>query len=58
VPELVQWQMPGLGTHVLGIEPANCRVAGRKAESTRGTLVMIQPGQALEYRLEFFVGEA
>jgi hypothetical protein len=57
LPELVQWQMPGQGTHVLGIEPANCRVAGRTAERTRGTLVMLQPGQALEYRLKFSIGD-
>ena len=29
LPELVQWQMPAEGMHVLGIEPANCRVGGR-----------------------------
>jgi len=58
LPELVQWQMPGQGTHVLGIEPANCRVAGRAAERERGTLVTLQPGQALEYRLQFSVNEA
>src|SRR5262249_23235055 len=29
LPYLVQWKMPGLGTHVLGIEPANCHVEGR-----------------------------
>ncbi len=58
LPELVQWHMPGKGIHVLGIEPANCRVAGRAAERERGTLVTLQPGQALEYRLAFSIDEA
>ncbi len=57
LPELAQWRMPGAGTHVLGIEPANCRVAGRAAERERGTLVLLQPGQALDYHLEFSISE-
>lgn len=55
LPELVQWYMPGEGTHVLGIEPANCRVGGRAAERRRGALVTLAPGQTAEYRLEFSV---
>jgi len=51
LPELVQWQMQGEGMHVLGIEPANCRVGGRIAERARGTLVMLEPGESREYRL-------
>ena len=37
LPVLVQWKMPGEGTHVLGIEPANCHVEGRSVERKRGT---------------------
>jgi hypothetical protein len=51
LPMLVQWKMPGEGTHVLGIEPANCHVEGRAAERKRGTLVMLPPGQTIEYLL-------
>ncbi len=58
LPELVQWHMPGEGTHVLGIEPANCRVGGRAAERERGTLTTLMPGQSVEYRLEFSISEA
>ena len=56
LPRFVQWKMPGTGEHVLGIEPANCHVAGRAAERAGGTLVMLPPGEALEYRLELSVG--
>jgi len=52
LPYLVQWKMPGQGTHVLGIEPANCHVEGRPAERSRGTLVTLPPGGRVEYRLK------
>jgi hypothetical protein len=57
LPVLVQWKMPGEGTHVLGIEPANCHVEGRSSERPRGTLVMMAPGQTIEYNLELSLSE-
>jgi hypothetical protein len=57
LPLFVQWKMPGEGTYVLGIEPANCHVEGRAAERARGTLVMLAPGQAIEYNLELAIIE-
>jgi hypothetical protein len=57
LPRLVQWKMPGEGTYVLGIEPANCHVEGRAAERERGSLVMLKPGQSVEYNLELSVSE-
>jgi Domain of unknown function (DUF4432) len=57
LPVLVQWKMPGEGTHVLGIEPANCHLEGRTAERARGTLVLLAPGQSIEYNLELSVSE-
>jgi len=57
LPVLVQWKMPGEGTHVLGIEPANCHVEGRSAERARGTLVSLAAGQTKEYHLEISVSE-
>lgn len=57
LPVLVQWKMPGEGTYVLGIEPANCHVEGRAAERARGTLVSLAPGQTIEYHLELSVSE-
>ncbi len=53
LPQLVQWKMPGAGTHVLGLEPANCLVEGRAAERERGTLVHLEPGECRQYELEF-----
>lgn len=57
LPVLVQWKMPGEGMHVLGIEPANCHVEGRAAERERGTLVMLAPGQKMEYNLGLSLSE-
>lgn len=35
---LVQWKMAGEGDYVLGMEPANCRVMGRKEEKESGRI--------------------
>ncbi|MDR6552236.1 aldose 1-epimerase family protein [Paenibacillus qinlingensis] len=51
LPRLVQWKMPGAGTYVLGIEPANCWVEGRAAERERGSLVTLEPGESVRYEL-------
>ena len=51
LPRFVQWKMPGAGTHVLGIEPANCWVRGRAAERAAGTLETLQPGESRVYQL-------
>jgi hypothetical protein len=55
LPRFVQWRMPGEGTHVLGIEPANCHVGGRAAERTRGSLVTLEPGEQRDYFLRLQV---
>ncbi|MFF2091400.1 aldose 1-epimerase family protein [Paenibacillus sp. NPDC058174] len=52
LPHLVQWKMPGAGMHVLGIEPANCRVGGIAKEAEEGRLVILQPGQTVDYSWE------
>ncbi|WP_217596344.1 aldose 1-epimerase family protein [Cohnella sp. GbtcB17] len=52
LPRLVQWRMPGAGAHVLGLEPANCRVEGYEAEVREGRLVMLAPGESVTHRLE------
>ena len=54
---LSQWKLPGQGTYVLGIEPGNCRVEGRPAERERGTLQVLEPGEAREYSLTVSVAE-
>ncbi|MGI5816584.1 MAG: aldose 1-epimerase family protein [Armatimonadota bacterium] len=57
LPNLVQWKMPGQGTYVLGIEPANCLVEGRPAERERGTLQVLEPGESRTYNLTFNIYE-
>lgn len=52
LPVLVEWKMPGVQTHVLGVEPANCHVEGRVAERQRGTLVTLDPGESAAYELD------
>ncbi len=58
LPRLVQWRMAGAGTHVLGIEPANCNVNGRAATRADGSLVMLDPGADYTCRLELNINVA
>jgi hypothetical protein len=53
LPYLVQWKQMGQGEYVCGIEPANSLVRGRKIEREKGTLKFIEPGEKVNYRLEF-----
>ena len=55
LPKLVEWKMPGEGTHVLGIEPSNCYVEGRSKEREMGTLDSLDPGETREYELSLLV---
>jgi hypothetical protein len=55
LPEFVQWKMTGANHFVLGLEPANCRTLGRRAERQRGTLQTLAPGERSEFHLEFAV---
>lgn len=55
LPKLIEWKMPGAGTHVLGIEPANCYVEGRSKEREAGTLLTLQPGESRTYQLSLEV---
>jgi len=55
MPYFTQWKMPNQGTYVTGLEPANCRVEGRDKYRNDGTLVMLQPGEVVEYNAEFGV---
>ncbi|SDP11070.1 protein of unknown function [Paenibacillus sp. yr247] len=56
LPNLVQWKMPGAGTHVLGIEPGNCHVEGRQREREQGTLVYLEPGETVKYEIRLNLG--
>lgn len=54
-PHFVQWKMCGQGTYVMGLEPSNCRVAGRAMERQNGTLQYIEPGGRRHYEVEIGV---
>ncbi len=58
LPNLVQWRMAGAGSHVLGIEPANCHVNGRAASRESNSLVMLEPGAGYTCRLELNINLA
>ncbi len=55
LPVFVQWKQCGMGTYVMGMEPANCHVEGRQREREMGTLQSLEPGEARHYRLEIGV---
>lgn len=50
---LWQWRMMGEGRYVMGIEPANCGLAGRAAERASGTLDILNPGEKRSFDLRF-----
>jgi len=52
LPNFIEWKMMGEGEYVVGMEPANCHVAGRAKEREGGTLCMIKPGEIREFTLE------
>jgi hypothetical protein len=58
LPNLVQWRMAGAGSHVLGIEPANCHVKGRDVSRQSGMLVMLEPGAEYICHLELNINLA
>lgn len=51
-PVLVEWKMMAEGLYVLGVEPANCHVAGRASERERGTLQWLQPHETKTFLIE------
>jgi hypothetical protein len=58
LPSLVEWKMPRSGVYALGIEPANCDVAGRAANRKAGKLQYLGPNETVrnEAVLEVVVG--
>lgn len=49
LPQFMEWKMPGVAHSVLGLEPANCRVDGRKTERAAGRLQLLPPGQERKF---------
>jgi hypothetical protein len=52
LPELVEWREPMRSMYVLGLEPANCRVAGRARERQAGRLHVLEPGARADFQVE------
>jgi hypothetical protein len=55
LPQFIEWKMSGAGHYVLGLEPSNCRIEGRKSERKAGRLRILEAGAREEYRLELRV---
>jgi galactose mutarotase-like enzyme len=55
LPRFVEWKMVGEGEYVVGMEPANCLVAGRATERRNGTLQFLKPGEVRRLTLEIGV---
>jgi hypothetical protein len=55
LPEFVQWKMTGVNHFALGLEPSNCRVAGRLSERDAGRLTTIAPGEKRDFCVELTV---
>jgi len=50
LPYLTQWKNVRQGIYVCGIEPGNCIPEGQVAARDNGRLIMLEPGEAREYR--------
>jgi hypothetical protein len=51
LPYFTQWKMMGEQEYVLGLEPANCHPDGQTAEKESGTLKIIEPGDAVVFKV-------
>lgn len=52
LPRLHRWIHPAPGVGVLGIEPANCSLAGRAADRESGSLPVLAPGEERHTEIE------
>jgi hypothetical protein len=55
LPQLIQWKMMGQGAYVVGLEPANCGVAGRAQDRADGVLRTLAPGESESLAVEIGV---
>jgi hypothetical protein len=51
LPRLFQWRMLGEGHYVIGLEPGNLPIEGRRVARERSELVVLEPGEARDYEL-------
>ena len=53
LPILAHWRSMASGDYVIGLEPTNCYIMGRKQEREHGTLPVLQPGQTVKTSIHF-----
>lgn len=53
LPVMVTWRQMARRAYLVGIEPANCRVATNAVLAQRGELPMLAPGEKRVYEIEF-----
>jgi len=58
LPYFFQWKSYQFGEYVEGIIPANSLIRGRDVERKEGNLKFIEPGEKINYRLEFRILES
>ena len=51
-PYLTQWKQFENGDYVLGLEPASCKMIGRKAHSEAGTLDYLDAGCCRDFDID------
>jgi len=52
LPRLFQWRVMGVGHYVVGLEPGNLPIEGRKAARASGDLVVLAPGEEVRHHLD------
>jgi hypothetical protein len=56
LPAIFEWKMTATQHYVLGLEPANTpEIGGRAAARASGRLPRLEPGQSVDYRIDFEV---
>ena len=53
LPRFTQWKQMGEQDYVVGLEPCNCGVQGRKLDEESGALLTLAPGESHTNTLEF-----
>ena len=56
LPAIFEWKMTATQHYVLGLEPANtAAIEGRAAARAAGRLPYLEPGQSVDYQVDFEV---
>ena len=58
LPRFTQWKMMGEQEYAMGLEPSNCLPDGQAAEKENGTLQILEPGEAIEFKVMISLCEA